>query len=226
MRLMLGGMVLVIVLLPRLCEAGPRWRFAVVRDGEVAGRMDIMLARRDGKIFMVSAFYPGREAVAQRAKKTKPSRRSYAELLEPGFLGKFKRWEIVGRLEHYWILFSLDGTLRVRHEKGLGGKANVRELGKEASVVPLDVKQPFLAWLLVASGPSARTSQCASPAPGTMGVARLTPEGNEEVDTRDGQRRTARRFDVSGDCGTFTIWLDEQGDPLVIEAGGERFERL
>lgn len=211
---------------PREGEARPRWRFAVIRDGEEAGRMDVGLARRDGLVFLVSAFYPGRDAVHRLMKKDRPSRRSYAELPEPGVLGKFKRWETLGRVEHYWMLFALDGKVKVRHEKGAGGKAEVREVGKGTGVVPLDPGQPHLAWLLVATDRSARTVACANPVPGTVGQARVAPAGEEEVQTRDGPRRTAARYEVTGDCGTFIVWLDGQGEPLVLASGSERYVRL
>ncbi len=226
----LGVMVLAWVmpgfLGPRDVEARPRWRFAVVRDGEETGRMDVGLARRDGLVFLVSAYYPGRDAVHRFTKKDRPSRRSYAELPEPGVLGKFKRWETLGRVEHYWMLFVLDGKVKVRHEKGAGGRAEVREIGKGAGVVPLDPGQPLLAWLAVAADRSARTIPCANAVPGTVGQARVAPAGDEEVQTRDETRRTAARYEVSGDCGTFTVWLDGQGEPLVLASGSERYVRL
>ncbi len=211
---------------PREGEARPRWQFAVVRDGAETGRMDVGLARHDGTVFLVSAFYPGRDALQRRARKAKPTRRSYAELPEPGVLGKFKRWETLGRVEHYWMLFSLDKTVRVRHEKGAGGKADVREVGKGTAVVPLDPSHPLLAWLLVSADRSARTVACANPVPGVLGEARVTPAGADEVETRDGQDRAASRFDVTGDCGTFAVWLDDQGEPLVLESGDERYVRV
>lgn len=207
-------------------EARPRWRFAVVRDGEEAGRMDVGLARRDGTVFMVSAFYPGREALQRRAKKTRPARRSYAELPEPGVLGKVKRWETLGRVEHYWMLFALDKKVRVRHEKGAGGKADVREIGQGTAVVPLDRGLPHLAWLLVSTDRSARTVACASPVPGTVGQARVAPAGAEKVRTLDGQDRAASRFDITGDCGTFAVWIDGQGEPLALESSDGRSVRI
>lgn len=230
MRLFFWGVAAIttmaVVLAPREGEARPRWRFAVVRDGGETGRMDVGLARRDGTVFLVSAFYPGRDALQRRAKKTKPARRSYAELPEPGVLGKFKRWETLGRIEHYWMLFSLDGKVRVRHEKGAGGRADVREVGQGAAIVPLDPGQPHLAWLLVSAERSARTVACANPVPGAVGQARVVPAGADEVRTRDGQGRAASRFDITGDCGTFAVWLDGQGEPLALESGGDRYERI
>ncbi len=214
------------VLGPREGEARPRWRFAVVQDGEVAGRMDVGLARHDGTVFMTSAFYPGRDALQRRTKKAKPARRSYAELPEPGVLGKFKRWETLGRVEHYWMLFLLDGKVKARHEKGAGGKADVREVGRGAAVVPLDPGQPHLAWLLVSKDRTARTVACANPVPGVLGEARVAPAGTGEVRTLDGQDRPASRYDVTGDCGTFAVWLDGQGEPLALESGGEQYVRV
>ncbi len=214
------------VLGPREGQAQARWRFAVVRGGEVAGRMDVGLARREGVVFMVSAFYPGREALHRPSKKMKPARRSYAELLEPGVLGKFKRWETVGRVEHYWMLFALDGKVRVRHEKGMGGKADVRDLGKGQAVVPLDPSQPFLAWLVLSADRFARTVPCAGPAPGILGQARIEPAGTSEVRTLDGRTLSATRSDITGDCGSFTLWTDAQGEPLVVESGPDRYERM
>lgn len=204
----------------------PRWRFAVTRDKEAVGRLDVGVVRRDNTVFMVTAFYPGREALERPERKAKPSRRSYAELPEPGVLGKLKRWETLGRVEHYWMLFWLDGRVRVRHEKGVGGKADVREVGRGGDVVPLDPGQPLLAWLLVSPERASRTVTCASPAPAAFGQAKVTAAGSETVRGHDGTETPASRFEISGDCGSYTLWVDAQGEPVVLEAGGERYERF
>ena len=204
-------------------RAQTKSRLAVLRDGEVRGRLDIGVARREGTIYAVSALYVGKDILSRPAKKMKPVQRSYVELAEPGTLGKYKRWEVSGRIEHYYLVFAYEGKVKVRHEQGAGGKADVRELGKATGVVPLDPAQPHLAWLLVASSPAAREVPCANPQ--AFGRARVAPGGAGEV-ALQGQPRTANRFEITGDCGTFTLWLAPSGELLVIESGADRYERI
>lgn len=213
-----------VVFLPRSLQCRENLSFAAIRGGEVVGRVEVGLARSEGTVFLVTAFYKGKDLSVP--KKKRPSKRAYAELAEPGYLGKYKRWEVLGQSEHYWMLFAFGEKIRVRHEKGEGGKAEVKELGKGGKVVPLDVGMPTLAWLLVVSNKAGGMATCASPLGSSVGKANVAPAGQEKVETWQGQVFEADRLDVTGDCGRFTVWLDQGGKPVILESEAERWERL
>lgn len=200
-----------------------KWPYAVTRGGKVAGRMDVAHANRDGMTFVVTGFYPGQAAIKDR-KGGKPSTRSYAELAGDGTLGKYKRWETKGKGYLYWMAFVFDGKVKVRHERGVGDKGRVKEVGAAEAVRPLDREQPQLAWLLTGPGKPAETA-CVGLNPGTFGRARVALAGSEDVEV-GGTRRTLEKWTVSGDCGDYSVWRDARGEPVVMTSGSTRYERL
>jgi len=205
----------------------PLWQFKATRAGDVTGRLDFGVVHRDGVIYSVSAFYSGKEALLH-SKKLKPARRSYAELTETGVLGKYKRWDVVGRVERYWMTFVYKGTVKVRYEKGPRAKGVVREVGKAEAVVPLDGGQPQFAFLLASAGTSGREATCVGVAPAVWGTARVEQVGPDEIVLEDDivEKREVNRWKVTGDCGEYDVYLDQYGQPLVITSGDRRYERF
>lgn len=205
----------------------PLWRFRILQGEEVKGRMEFGVVRREGTIYVVSAFYAGLEATGKR-KKEKPVRRAYAELAEPGILGKYKRWDIRNKVERYWMTFTFKGMVKVRYEKGPGAKGEVKELGEGTAVAPLDGGQPQFAYLLAAAGESGREVACVGVSPPVWGKATVVFSGPEKVTLKDDieETRKTSRWDVIGDCGKFKVYLDEFKQALLITTEGERYERF
>lgn len=204
----------------------PIIKFAVYNQGKVAGRMDFGVVKRDEITFAVSAFYQGESSVKNPKAKAKPTIRAAGELEGMGFLGKYKRWETQGKEEHYWFAFIYDGNIKIRHEIQIKKKniANVKEMGKMVQVVPLEPDQPGFALLLA----NAQTSDLSCISAKSMKVGKVSSQlqGEEEVATFGGVKRTLKKWVVSGDCGEYIIYLDEQGNPLVIISAGKTYQRM
>lgn len=181
------------------------------------------IAHVEGVTYAVSAFFPGE--ITSRKPKQKPTRRSYAELPDPAALGKFKRWETIKGVEHYHMLFSFKGAIRQRYEKGMGGKGEVKEVGKGEGVAPLDGQHPHLAWLLAKRVQEGEVL-CACAVPPGFGKARVRRGGVETISLHDGREVRAKVVVVDGACGRFTLFLDEAFEPIVMETSEARYERL
>ncbi|MBM4395255.1 MAG: hypothetical protein FJ087_06150 [Deltaproteobacteria bacterium] len=201
-----------------------KWPYAATRGGKVLGRLDVAFAKRDGQVYLVTGFYPGQAAVKDR-KGGKPATRSYAELDPEGMLGKYKRWEVKGKGYLYWMAFLFDGKVKVRHERGVGDKGKVKDVGEAGKVRPLDHGQPQLAWLLTGAGKPAEID-CVGVNPGAFGKARVEKGGEEPVELTGGGKASLQRWEVGGDCGEYLVWTDGKGEPVVMETGGVRYERL
>ncbi|NOZ00436.1 MAG: hypothetical protein GXP54_00915 [Deltaproteobacteria bacterium] len=209
--------------------AKPLWQFRVMQGEKISGRLDFGVVHREGIIYAVSAFYAGEQALdTGKHKKIKPDRRSYAELEEPGLLGKYKRWDVRKKVERYWMTFIYKGKVKVRYEKGPGAKGEVTEVGEAKTVVPLDAGQPQLAYLLAAAGESGREVACVGASPMVWGKTTVVFSGPEEIVLPGaGEEKTkAARWDVMGDCGQFKVYLDESGKPLLITSESEKYIRL
>jgi hypothetical protein len=210
---------------PAAAKDSESWQFVASRGGKTAGRFDVGIVHRDGTIFATGAYYKGEGAVKDRARRKGPAIRAYGELTGDGTLGKYKRWESGKGGDAYWMAFVYEGKTRVRHETG-GGSGKVTDLGKSEAVFPLDPGQPQLAFLLASGGNADREVACVSASPSKLGKAKVHKGGEEDVDLPGGGKAKLVRWTVSGDCGSFSVYLDPEGEPKVMLADDVRFDRL
>lgn len=209
----------------------PLWEFKTLSGDKVTGRFDFGVVHREKKVFAVSAFYTGEEALeitGKKKKKLKPTRRAYVELTEAGTLGRYKRWDIREKVERYWMTFVYKGKVKVRYEKGPGAKGEVREVGEGDAVVPVDAGQPQFAFLLATAGESGREVACVGASPPVWGKATVVFSGPDEVALTGALevKRKVDRWDILGDCGQFKVYLDDKKEPVLITTGTERYERI
>ena len=171
--------------------------------------------------------YSGARAV-ETGKGGKPQVRSYAELTgEGGTLGKYKRWKARPIMDAYWMLFTFEDELRLRYVPG-GEKPRpvLTELGELEPMVPLEPDQPHLAVALIDDANPERTLRCVRPNPPERGSAVVKKVGEEQVALPEGPEVTMVHWSVTGDCGTFDIFLNVSGEPVRIEAGDITYERI
>jgi hypothetical protein len=123
------------------------------------------------------------------------------------------------------MAFNYEGKIKLRFENGPGDKGKVKELGAAEKVVPLDREQPQLAYLLVRDGRAGDVA-CAGASPGVLGKGHVARAGDEDVDLYGGGKATLAKWAVTGDCGEFQVYVDGQGEPVVMAAGATRYDRL
>ena len=229
MRTLLTGVVVAAVLAfaaPGWAKGGPApWRFAMSKGGKVLGRFDVNQVRNDEGVFATGFLYPGAAAVKDPG-RPRPSLRSSAQLEKDGSLGKYKRWEAKGGKDLYWFAFVYEGVVKVRFEKGAGDKGRVKEAGKGEHVSPLDAGQPQLAWVLVATSTGDREVSCIAARDETLGKATVRRGAEEQVDLPAGAKASLTRWDVKGDCGAYSIFVDKAGEPVVMVEGDTRYDRI
>lgn len=225
MRTLVLSMGLVVLLSHAYAQEDTnKWSFVVSRGGKAIGRLVVGIASAEDSWFVSAAFYEGEKAV-KSVKGLHPKVRSYAELQKDMTIGKYKRWEPIGKGSRYWMLFPYEGKVRLRYEKGPGDKGRVKELGDGESVSPLDREQPQLAYLLVRSS---RTGvvPCASANPAKLGTANVTKIGEEEIEIYGGSKQSLTKWTVTGSCGEFQIFVDGRNEPVVMTAGQIRYDKI
>lgn len=191
------------------------WVFQVQKGAKVVGRYDFNLVARETGVFAIAAAYADGKALAKR-KPGRPDVRAHAELDPKGLLGKYKRWKSKGKNSAlYWLAFAMEGDVKIRSEKEDGQNSKVVDLGKADAVYPLEPDQPFLAWLLIRDR-AEREVACVGTGSAAIGKARVAK----------GQAATGESWTVSGDCGSFTVLVDANGEPAEFAAGERKWVRV